>query len=455
VLYSDITELIGNTPLLRLDPGKHGLDGVELYAKLEYCNPFGSVKDRIAWAMIRDDLDDIARRGQTLIEASSGNTAKALQVLAAMHGLRLRVLTNRTKVPEVRDALELLGGELEELPGLSECPDPTVPNDVFSTIEMLMAENPGAFSHTSQYTSPRNLRTHHDTTGQEIFDDIGPVDFLFGGLGTTGSTRGAATYLRNANPRLQTIGVVSTQEDFIPGIRSEAELWEVGLFERDFYAEIVPVRSADAVDAAVDLARRHGILGGPTTGASYWAARQYLRRQPAEAGPPRRAVIIACDRLEPYLSYVRQRRPGLFGAARAAPPADLPPETPPAEVSVAELASLGDGAPVLCIDTRGAMAYRIGHVPGSVNIRDDHLEEMLRQGSPFPASRKIVLICPAGEYSKRLAGRLTQAGLDAASLAGGVVAWRDAGLPLESSPGPQRRRRYGLTTTIAEPQEHM
>lgn len=439
MLYSDITELIGNTPLLRLDPGKVGLEGVELYAKLEFCNPFGSVKDRIAWGMIRDDLPEITSRGQTLIEASSGNTAKALQVLAAMHGIRLRVLTNRTKVPEVRDVLELLGGELEELPGLSECPDPTVPNDVFSTIEKLMAENPGAFYHTSQYTSPRNLRTHHDTTGQEIFDDIGPVDFLFGGLGTTGSTRGAASRLRTVSPRLQTIGIVSTRDDFIPGIRSEAELWEVGLFERDFYAEIVPVRSADAVDATVDLARRHGVLGGPTTGAAYWAARQYLQRQPAAAGPPRRAVIIACDRLEPYLSYIRKRRPGLFAPAREMASADLPDQAPPAaEVSVAELAALNAAAPVLCVDTRGAMAYRIGHVPGSVNIRDDQLEDMLRQGSPFPASRKIVLICPVGEYSKRLAARLTQTGHDAASLAGGVVAWRDAGLPLESSPGGTR-----------------
>ena len=213
------------------------------------------MKDRIAWGMIRDDLPGITSRGQTLIEASSGNTAKALQVLAAMHGIRLRVLTNRTKVPEVRDALELLGGELEELPGLSECPDPTVPNDVFGAIGKLMAESPGAYYHTSQYTNQRNLSTHHDTTGKEIFDDIGAVDFLFGGLGTTGSTRGAATYLRAANPGLQTIGIVSTRDDFIPGIRSEAELWEVGLFERDFYAEILPVRSADAVDAAVDLAR--------------------------------------------------------------------------------------------------------------------------------------------------------------------------------------------------------
>jgi cysteine synthase/rhodanese-related sulfurtransferase len=438
MLYQQITELIGNTPLLRLDPARHGVEGVELYAKLEYCNPFGSVKDRIAWGMIRDDLPAITGRGQTLIEASSGNTAKALRVLAAMHGLRLRVLTNRAKVAEVRDLLELLGVELEELPGLSECPDPTVPDDVFSRIEKLMAERPGEFYHTSQYTNPDNVRTHHDTTGQEIAADLGPVDYLFGGLGTTGSTRGAATYLRAANPSLRTIGVVSTREDFIPGIRSEAELWEVGLFEPGFYEQIMPVRPADAIDATLELAGRHGVLAGPTTGAAYWAAREYLRREPARAGPPRRAVIIACDRLEPYLSYVRRRRPELFGQARRAAPGDLPddvvaaaPELPPGALA----GMIGDPA-VLCVDTRGSLAYRIGHLPGSVNIPDDHLEDLLRHGNPFPGSRMIVFVCPGGEYSRRLAAFLRQAGHDAASLAGGVVAWRDAGLPLESGLAP-------------------
>ncbi len=434
MLYQHITELIGNTPLLRLDPARHGIEGIDLYAKLEYCNPFGSVKDRIAWGMIRDDLGEITGRGQTLIEASSGNTAKALQVLAAMHGLRLRALTNRAKVAEVRDILELLGVELEELPGLSECPDPTVPDDVFSTIEKMMAERPGEFYHPSQYTNLANVRTHHDTTGQEIAADLGEVDFLFGGLGTTGSTRGAATFLQGANPGLKTIGVVSTRDDFIPGIRSEAELWDVGLFEPGFYAQIIPVRPADAIDATLELAGRHGVLAGPTTGATYWAAQQYLRRQPVPAGPPRRAVVIACDRLEPYLSYVRKRRPDLFGQARRATPGDVSDDIVAAtpELSVRALAGMIPDPALLCIDTRGSMAYRVGHLPGSVNIPDDYLEDMLRHGNPFPGSSTIVLVCAVGEYSRRLAAFLRQAGHDAASLAGGVVAWRDAGLPLES-----------------------
>ena len=392
--------------------------------------------------MIRDDLGEIIRRRQTLIEASSGNTAKALQVLAAMHGLRLRVLTNRTKVAEVRAVLELLGGELEELPGLSECPDPTVPDDVFSTIEKMMAERPGDFYHTSQYTNLANIRTHHDTTGKEIAEDLGEVDFLFGGLGTTGSTRGTATFLRAANPRLTAIGVVSSKEDFIPGIRSEAEMWEVGLFEPGFYAQIMTVRSADAIDGTLELAGRHGVLAGPTTGATYWAALQYLRRQPASAGPPRRAVMIACDRLEPCLSYFRKRRPELFGQARHATPGEVPDDIVAAtpELSVGTLAGLMSDPALLCVDTRGSMAYRTGHLPGSVNIRDDYLEDMLRHGNPFPGTRTIVFICAAGEYSRRLAAFLRQAGHDAASLAGGIVAWRDAGLPLESGLTPDAGR---------------
>ena len=153
------------------------------------------------------------------------------------------------------------------------------------------------------------------------------------------------------------------------------------------------------------------------------------------AGPPCSAVIIVCDRLEFYLSYFRQRRPELFGQPRRAVPRDVTEAAVAAapQVSVSELAALTADPAVLCIDTRGSMAYRIGHVPGAVNIRDDYLDDMLRHGVPFSPSRKVVFICPIGEHSKRLAAFLTQAGYDAAGLAGGVVAWRDAGLPLEST----------------------
>ncbi|WP_067893510.1 pyridoxal-phosphate dependent enzyme [Nocardia vaccinii] len=442
--YDHITELIGNTPLLRLDPAVHGLENVELYAKLESCNPFGSVKDRVAWGMIRDEVDEIAARGQTLIEASSGNTAKALRILGAMRGVDLHAITNRIKVGEVRDLLQLFGTRIEELPGLSECPDPTTPNDVYSVIEATMAKHPGAYHHPSQYTNEKNIEAHYHGTGQEIHEDLGGagVDYLIGGLGTTGSTRGAATFLRKHNPELRTVAVVSERTDFVPGIRSETEMWDVGLFQPDFYDRIMAVTAATAIEGMLELATGYGILAGPTSGASYAAALEHLRAADHSAAAPDVpvvAIVIVCDRIEPYLSYIKKRRPDLFGRndSRAAVPdtAELAavPALSPDELERLDARPGGMPAPIV-VDTRGAMAYRIGHVPGSLNIRDDQLEDMFAQGIPFSRTRPLVFVCPVGEVSQRFAARARRAGYDASSLDGGIVAWRDAGKPLEGSP---------------------
>lgn len=440
--YDHITELIGNTPLLRLDPAVHGLHNVELYAKLESFNPFGSVKDRVAWGMIRDELDDIIARKQTLIEASSGNTAKALRILGAMHGVGLRAVTNRIKVTEVRELLQLFGTDIEELPGLSECPDPTAPNDVYSVIDATMAKAPGAWHHPSQYTSEKNIEAHYEGTGREIHedlarDDIPRVDYLIGGLGTTGSTRGAATFLRKHNPELKTIAVVSERTDFIPGIRSETELWDVGLFQPDFYDRILAIEAGRAVDATLELATGHGVLAGPTSGATYAAALEHLGAlDHSDPDHPIVAVFIVCDRLEPYLSYIRKRRPELFGRPnRPAPPSPQELSATPT-LSPDELETLDRDARPTIVDTRGAMAYRIAHVPGALNIRDDQLEDMFIQGIPFSRSRPLVFVCPVGELSLRFAALARRAGFDSFSLAGGIAAWRDTGKPMESAPHP-------------------
>ncbi|MEV6361020.1 pyridoxal-phosphate dependent enzyme [Nocardia asteroides] len=435
MVYTHITELIGNTPLLRLDPAVHALDGVDLYAKLESHNPFGSVKDRVAWAMIRDDLDRIAADGQSFIEASSGNTAKALRVLGALHGIPLRAVTNRIRVAEVRQLLHLLGTEIVELPGLSECPDPQAADDVSAVIAQTIGQAPRRWFHPSQYTNERNIAAHHDGTGTEIAADLADagirhVDVLIGGLGTTGSTRGTATALRAHHPELRTVGVVSDRFDFIPGIRSEREMWDVGLFRPDFYDEIVTVDAAAAIEATLALIRGYGVLAGPTSGAGYAAALRTLAAAPRPADRPLVAVLIVCDRLEPYLSYIAKRRPDLFGTAAPEPPS--PDDTAAAPtLTPAALADLDRTGRPTVVDTRGAMAYRVGHVPGAINLRDDQLDEMLAQGVPFPRSRPVVFVCPVGETSLRFAAVAHRAGYEAFSLAGGIVAWRDAGYPLE------------------------
>lgn len=438
--YDDITDLIGDTPLLHLDPAVHRLPGVQLYAKLEFYNPFGSVKDRVAWGMIRDEIDEITARGQTLIEASSGNTAKALRLLGARHGVGLHAVTNRIKVDEVRDLLQLFGTRIEELPGLSECPDPTTPNDVYSVIETTMAKNPGAYHHPSQYTNEKNIDAHYHGTGREIHEDLAAAglgaDYLIGGLGTTGSTRGTATYLRKHHPDLRTIAVVSQRGDFIPGIRSETEMWDVGLFQPEFYDRIVTIDAARAIEATLELATGYGILAGPTSGAGYAAALEVLRELPPRPTPIV-AVLIVCDRIEPYLSYIKKRRPDLFGrtGSAVAAPTDAELDTV-RELSADQLRELDATSRPTIVDTRGAMAYRIGHIPGAINIRDDQLDDMFAHGVPFSRSRPVVFVCPVGDLSRRFAATAVRAGYDAASLAGGIVAWRDAGFELEGAAPP-------------------
>lgn len=433
MLYKHITELIGNTPLLEIPATVHGLANIDLYAKLEYLNPFGSVKDRSVWGMIRADVQHLQERKPQIIEASSGNTAKALQALAGVYGASFKTLTNRVRVTEVKKILQLMGAEIEELPGLSECPDPNAPNDVFSTIAQLISADPDRYYYPSQYTNDKNVAIHYEATGPEIEADIGSVDYWFGGLGTTGSTRGAGAYLKTQNPALINVGIVADKDDFIPGIRKIDEMWEVGLFDKGFYDAILTVDALSAIDATLALVKRVGILAGPTSGASYHGALAYLGAIDAQLSERKKAVFIACDRLEWYVSYFEKRRPDLFGDKP--PVATLYTLSQTAIEQATQLALqqaegwIAEHNPLI-IDLRGNMAYRIGHIANSINLLDRQLEEMLYNGMPFSPERPLLLVCPVGEQSKRFAAYLVQKGYSAASLQGGIVAWRDAGKPL-------------------------
>ncbi|WP_228799677.1 rhodanese-like domain-containing protein [Nocardia farcinica] len=207
--------------------------------------------------------------------------------------------------------------------------------------------------------------------------------------------------------------------------------------------ELANARAAGFAPARIEVTGPKGarflataVASGATINVDnlYAAALQTLRDLDRSRRPPDGpvvAVVIVCDRLEPYLSYIKKRRPDLFGGAdpEAAPtPAELaavPRLTP------AELADRDRTERLTVVDTRGAMAYRIGHVPGAINLRDDLLDDMLAHGVPFPRGRPVVFVCPVGEVALRFAVRARRAGYDAASLDGGVVAWRDAGLPWE------------------------
>ncbi|MFF9798564.1 pyridoxal-phosphate dependent enzyme [Streptomyces rochei] len=440
--YDSITDAIGNTPLVRIDPAVHGLRNIDLYAKLEMLNPFGSVKDRPAWHMARPHLEGAAGGEGTVVELSSGNTAKALALLAGLHGLRFKSVTNRMRVPEIKELLLLLGAEIEELPGRSECLDPTDTDDPLTHFHQALTEPGSTYLHTDQYFNPRNVEAHAAGTGPEIVKDLDgrAPDWFVACVGTAGSSTGVARVLREHDPDVRVLGLVADKSDFVPGIRTIDEVHQVGLFDPATYDTIEAVTSGEAIDGMLTLIRRCGLLSGPTGGAAYQGAVRYLRdADEALEGTGRRetAVFIVCDRAESYLSYVRARRPELLGrTARVPALAALTEEDVRADarsVGVGEARrwiAESDPRP-LVVDMRSPHAYAALHIEGSVNIVDELFEELVRGGLPFSKRTPVLLACPVGEKSLRHAALLTRMGHpDVRSLAGGIVAWRDAGAPL-------------------------
>ncbi|MBL7262111.1 pyridoxal-phosphate dependent enzyme [Paractinoplanes lichenicola] len=430
--YDDMTEAIGNTPLVRLDPAVHGLVNIDLYAKMELLNPFGSVKDRAALQMIRPLLAGAAARGDTVVELSSGNTAKALALIAGMHGLPFKSVTNRMKVPEIKDLLLLLGAELDELPGQAECLDPTDTEDPLSRMHRTLSDNGSGYVHTDQYFNERNVEAHLHGTGPEIVKDLDgrAPDYFVACVGTAGSSTGVARALRQHDPDVRVIGLVAAKSDFIPGIRTIDEVHEVGLFDPGVYDTLETITSDDAIDGLLTLVRRCGTPAGPTGGGAYQGAVRHLRALDATLTSRKTAVFIVCDRVESYLSYLRDRRPALFGR----PPATNDVRVLTAdEIAAAPTVDVEEASrwPGLVIDLRNPHAYRALHIDGSINIVDELFAELLHGGLPFGRRQPVLLVCPVGEKSARYAALLLRMGHpEVRSLAGGVIAWRDAGARL-------------------------
>ncbi|MBQ0988596.1 pyridoxal-phosphate dependent enzyme [Micromonospora sp. PSH03] len=434
--FESMTEAIGNTPLVRIDPAVHGLHNIDLYAKMELLNPFGSLKDRAAWNMVRPLLTQAVESGDTVVELSSGNTAKALAVIAGMHGLTFKSVTNRMKVAEIKDLLLLLGAEIDELPGQAECLDPTDTDDPLTRMYHRLAGSSGGYLHTDQYFNELNVDAHLNGTGPEILKDLdGRVpDYFIACVGTAGSSTGVAAVLRQHNPDVRVVGLVAHKSDFIPGIRTIDEVHEVGLFDPDVYDTVETITADDAIDGLLTLVRRCGTLAGPTGGGAYQGAVRHLRGVDAQLTERRTAVFIVCDRVESYMSYLRERRPELFGrpprrnSVRTVTDADV---RQAATVDVAEAERWIAERRGLVVDLRSPFAYQALHIDGSINIVDELFAELLHGGLPFGRRQPVLLVCPVGEKSARYAALLTRMGHpDVRSLDGGIIAWRDAGAEL-------------------------
>lgn len=436
MLYKSVTELIGNTPLIEISKEITKLKNINVYAKCELYNPFGSLKDRAGYAMLKDEIQKLKENNMTVIESSSGNTAKAIQIICSMNGIPFKTVTNRIKIPETKEILKVAGAEIEELPGLSECPDPTDPNDPVAYIERIVSENSNKYYHTNQYTNLKNPKAHYEHTGKEIYDDLGKVDYFFGTLGTTGSSRGTIEYLLEKNKNLKKIGIIAEKGDTIPGIRNKDEMYEVGIFNKSLYDEIVLVNSDEAIEEMLVLNRKCGILGGPTSGAAFKGTLKYLREIDDKLKEPANAVFIACDRMEWYMSYIKKRRPEIFDS-------EIKRETirtlTEEDMKYAKTININNAEewieknnPII-IDLRGNLAYKNGHIENAINITDIFFEDLVDNGTPFSKENSVLLVCSIGDKSKKFSSLLNKKGMNVYSLENGMTAWRENSLPLKRS----------------------
>mgnify|MGYP000421625248 CR=1 FL=1 len=301
-IYKSITELIGRTPLLELTnyEKKHGLKAAIL-AKLEYFNPAGSVKDRIARAMIDDaERRGLLRPGSVIVEPTSGNTGIGLAMVAAARGYRVILTMPESMSVERRKLLKAYGAELVLTPG------PQGMKGAIQKAEELARDIPDSFI-PGQFKNPANPAVHRETTGPEIFADTdGAVDILVAGVGTGGTITGAGGYLKSRNPAVRVVAVEPADSPVLShGEPGPHKIQGIGagfipdVLDTAVYDEIVRVRNEDAFETGRDLSRTEGLLAGISSGAALWAATE-LARRPENEG--KTIVTVLPDTGERYLS---------------------------------------------------------------------------------------------------------------------------------------------------------
>lgn len=300
-VHDDITGVIGNTPLVRLNRLTEGL-GATVLAKLESQNPAASVKDRIGVAIIDAAVaSGELPPGGTIVEGTSGNTGIALAMVGAARGYRVVLAMPETMSLERRALLRAYGAELVLTPGSEG-----MKGAVAKAEEI--AQTKGAVR-ARQFANPANLAVHRATTGPEIWRDTeGGVDVFVAGVGTGGTITGGGGYLKEQNPDIRLVVVEPADSPILSGgqpgphkIQGLGANFVPEILDTDLYDEVVDVSLDDAVRTARDLATQEGILAGISTGANVWGALQVAAR-PEMAG--KTIVVIVCDFGERYLSTV-------------------------------------------------------------------------------------------------------------------------------------------------------
>ena len=299
-IATDSTELIGNTPLVRLNRVTEGATA-EVVAKLEFFNPLGSVKDRIGVSMIVDAEErGLIKKDTVIVEPTSGNTGIALAFVCAARGYKLILTMPDTMSTERRQLLDIFGAELVLTPGAEGMPG------AIRKAEQLVAENPSYFM-PQQFKNLANPEVHRLTTAEEIWRDTeGRVDILVSGIGTGGTITGVAEAIKPRKPEFKAIAVEPADSPVLSGGKAGAhKIQGIGagfvpdVLRTDLVDEVIKVTNEDAGTMAKRLAKEEGILAGISSGAAAWAAVEVAKRPTSE---DKLIVVILPDTGERYLS---------------------------------------------------------------------------------------------------------------------------------------------------------
>lgn len=301
-IHKNVFELIGNTPLVELTnyENNHGL-GARLIGKVEYFEPAGSIKDRIAKAMIDEaEANGLLDADTVIIEPTSGNTGIGLAAIAAARGNRIIIAMPDTMSVERRNLMRAYGAELVLTPGADGM------KGAIAKAEQLAAEIPNSFI-PSQFTNPANPAIHYRTTGPEIWEATdGEVDILVAGVGTGGTISGAGAYLKEQNPDVRVVAVEPAGSPVLSegcagphGIQGIGAGFVPETLDTDVYDEVITITNDDAFEAGRELAAHDGLLVGISSGAAVAAATK-LAQRPENAG--KNIVVILPDTGERYLS---------------------------------------------------------------------------------------------------------------------------------------------------------
>ena len=301
-IYPSADQLIGHTPLLELThlEKKYGLKA-RLLGKLEYHNPAGSVKDRIARAMIDDaEAKGLLKPGSVIIEPTSGNTGIGLASVAAARGYRVIIVMPETMSVERRQLMKAYGAELvltEGSKGMS---------GAIAKAEELAREIPGGFV-PGQFVNAANPKAHFETTGPEIYEDTdGKVDYFVAGVGTGGTITGVGQYLKSRNPEVKVVAVEPKSSAVLStGVAGAHKIQGIGagfvpqVLDTRVYDEIIPVENDDAFALGKEMGRSEGVLVGISSGAALWAAIEIAKRPGSEG---KTIVVLLPDTGDRYLS---------------------------------------------------------------------------------------------------------------------------------------------------------